>query len=217
MESKPPRVILLNFDKSLPLYGGSHNFSVEIGGHVHSFDALVREVFRWHDTVVCIDVADISVGQMDVWQEWLGMFYERGARGVIAPWIRAHPNWSGEFLYRFLREFYIGKSIGEALLNARIELWVEHDNPLGLTFAHYGPADYWFTPPVEKILTRRQYQVLSLLGSGDSDEEIGYQLGIQPATVTNHILNIINRLNISDRVAAIHYAQRHGLVLQQAA
>ena len=53
--------------------------------------------------------------------------------------------------------------------------------------------------PVDEELTRRERDVLRLLGRRLSNKEIARQLGLSPATVKNHVHAILGKLNISDR------------------
>ena len=64
-------------------------------------------------------------------------------------------------------------------------------------------------------LTRRERQVLPLLAEGCSDREIAAELSISERTVGNHVVGILNKLQVSSRTAAAMYAVRHGLVPPQ--
>ena len=60
----------------------------------------------------------------------------------------------------------------------------------------------------EKIenLTAREREVIHLLGQGLSDAKIAKSLGISPSTVRAHMRSTMQKLNLSDRAQAIHYA-----------
>jgi DNA-binding NarL/FixJ family response regulator len=60
-------------------------------------------------------------------------------------------------------------------------------------------------------LTHREREVLDLIASGESNQAIAGQLHISPRTVGNHISNIFNKLQISDRAHAIVKAREAGL------
>jgi PAS domain S-box-containing protein len=60
-------------------------------------------------------------------------------------------------------------------------------------------------------LTERELQVLSLLTQGLSTADIARSLSISPATVRNHIRNILQKLQVHSRVEAVVYAIEHGL------
>ena len=51
-------------------------------------------------------------------------------------------------------------------------------------------------------LTRREHQVLALVGAGHSDRQIAELLYISPATVTRHVGSILRKLEVRSRTAA---------------
>jgi DNA-binding NarL/FixJ family response regulator len=66
-------------------------------------------------------------------------------------------------------------------------------------------------PPAHN-LTAREIEVLSLLAQGHSTQEIADQLFVSPRTAATHINNIIGKLEVNSRTAAVAYAMRIGLV-----
>ncbi len=64
---------------------------------------------------------------------------------------------------------------------------------------------------VFKELTRRELEVLELLGKGLKNREIAEQLHISEKTVKNHVSNIFFKLHVNDRTQAALLAARHGL------
>lgn len=68
------------------------------------------------------------------------------------------------------------------------------------------------TKPLANGLTEREREVLSLLAQGVSTQDIAQSLSISPATVRNHIQNILNKLRAHSRLEAVAYAFEHGLV-----
>jgi PAS domain S-box-containing protein len=64
----------------------------------------------------------------------------------------------------------------------------------------------------EPSLTPRQHEVLTLLADGTSTEEIAAALGLSDETVRNHIRQLLRRLGVHSRLAAVAYARRHGLL-----
>lgn len=57
-------------------------------------------------------------------------------------------------------------------------------------------------PAPLKVLTRRERQVLELIGAGHTDRQIGHLLSISPATVTKHVGNVLGKLGVPSRTAA---------------
>ncbi|CAO4186275.1 Two-component regulatory system response regulator RcsB [Methylorubrum extorquens] len=60
---------------------------------------------------------------------------------------------------------------------------------------------------VEKAaLTRREVEVVALLGGGRSIARIAGDLGLSPHTVRVHVTRIMKKLGVEDRSALMHYA-----------
>jgi NarL family two-component system response regulator LiaR len=60
-------------------------------------------------------------------------------------------------------------------------------------------------------LTRREMEVLELLGRGMRNREIAAALYLSEKTVKNHISSILAKLHVNDRTEAALLAARHGL------
>ncbi len=61
-------------------------------------------------------------------------------------------------------------------------------------------------------LTERELEVLHLLVRGLSNEEMGEQLFLSPATVKSHVTRILGKLGVRGRVQAVILAYESGLV-----
>jgi PAS domain S-box-containing protein len=61
--------------------------------------------------------------------------------------------------------------------------------------------------PVRK-LTPREVEVLRLVASGTSTQDIAHTLGIQTSTVSNHIQHILDKLGAHTKLQAVYVAQR---------
>jgi DNA-binding NarL/FixJ family response regulator len=60
-------------------------------------------------------------------------------------------------------------------------------------------------------LTQRETEVLRLLASGLTNEDISKQLFLSEGTVRNHISSIVSKLDLADRTQAAIIALQHGL------
>jgi DNA-binding CsgD family transcriptional regulator len=80
-------------------------------------------------------------------------------------------------------------------------VWVSGDGPEAVTA----------TAPVDSMLSRRERDVLQLLAEGKSNPEIADALFISTRTAANHVANILAKLDLGSRTAAVAYAIRHGL------
>lgn len=72
-----------------------------------------------------------------------------------------------------------------------------------------------FSAPPTRLgpaLTQRERQVLELVARGDANKEIARHLQISENTVKNHLRNILEKLHLQNRVQAVMYALREGLI-----
>jgi DNA-binding NarL/FixJ family response regulator len=60
-------------------------------------------------------------------------------------------------------------------------------------------------------LTDRERDVLELIAQGENNQDIAQRLHISAKTVSNHISNIFNKLQVADRAQAIVKARQTGL------
>jgi len=61
-------------------------------------------------------------------------------------------------------------------------------------------------------LTRRELEVLSLLGAGESTKAVADRLHVSRATIRNHVQNILAKLGVHTRLQAVAYATTHRLL-----
>ena len=67
-------------------------------------------------------------------------------------------------------------------------------------------------PPTPDPLTPREIEVLRCLALGYSNRQIAQELSISVRTVTTHIRNIMDKLNLANRTQAALYAVERGIV-----
>ncbi|MGK5554292.1 response regulator [Actinomadura kijaniata] len=61
------------------------------------------------------------------------------------------------------------------------------------------------------VLTAREAEVVRLIATGLSNDEIAAALGISPLTVKTHVTRAITKLGVRDRVQLVILAYEHGL------
>ena len=92
--------------------------------------------------------------------------------------------------------------------------------------ALFGPSiairlmEFFKTPAAEPPqafpeLTERENEILTLIAQGVSNHEIAEQLNISLKTVRNHVSNIYNKMQVTDRVQAVLRARKAGLGMEE--
>jgi DNA-binding NarL/FixJ family response regulator len=66
--------------------------------------------------------------------------------------------------------------------------------------------------PVERSLSARELEVLTLVARGVSNKIIGKDLRISEATVKTHLIHIFAKLGVDDRTAAVTVAMERGIL-----
>jgi DNA-binding NarL/FixJ family response regulator len=66
-------------------------------------------------------------------------------------------------------------------------------------------------PPAFPELSQREREVLALIAEGRTNEEIARRLILSPKTVRNNVSAILNKLQVTDRTAAVVRARAAGL------
>lgn len=62
------------------------------------------------------------------------------------------------------------------------------------------------------FLTKREYEIFSLLAKNFSTQEIAIKLNISPKTTRNHISNVIGKLGVSSRTQAVLELLKHNII-----
>jgi DNA-binding NarL/FixJ family response regulator len=118
--------------------------------------------------------------------------FEFGAVGVV---MKTHPV---ETLVRAIEKVHLG------------EVWLDRVKTANLLNGILRRRD----PDRDKImtLTRREREVIAIVGEGLKNAAIGERLFISESTVRNHLTSILGKLELADRFELAVYAFRHGLV-----
>ncbi len=81
----------------------------------------------------------------------------------------------------------------------------QQDTPLNKTISNDDCQDSFG-------LSKREIEVLSLVGQGHTNPQISNILHISPHTVKSHIVNLFNKIGVSDRTQAAVWAVRHKII-----
>ena len=105
---------------------------------------------------------------------------------------------------QFEAQWTRGHRMRKEQLQAEVELLVSEDPARGTT-VDGGTRD-------ASPLTPREQEVLRLMADGISNQEIADTLFISLRTAGNHVANVLAKLDVGSRTAAVAWAIRHGLV-----
>ena len=67
-------------------------------------------------------------------------------------------------------------------------------------------------PLISIELTRRELEIVNLIAEGLTNNEIAQQLFIETQTVKNHVHNILDKLQLHNRLEAVQYARERNLL-----
>ena len=96
-------------------------------------------------------------------------------------------------LYRAIRAAARGESVLDSSVAARV-------------------MQHMREPRLEQELSEREIDVLKLVSRGQSNKAIGKTLHISEATVKTHLIHVFNKLQVSDRTAAVTRALELGIL-----
>jgi two-component system, NarL family, response regulator len=82
----------------------------------------------------------------------------------------------------------------------------------GRRYLPKGVADRLLEYNHEERLTRREDEILELLGNGLKNRELGQVLGVSEDTVKTHLKSLFRKLGVSDRAEAVRVAIRRGFL-----
>ena len=108
---------------------------------------------------------------------------------------------------------FIGAQARLTELNAGLEISRAHQLLESLAGAvRPGPSDEG--PRSDSGLTSRELEVLRLVADGLTNQAIAEKLFVSDHTVHRHLANILNKLSVSSRAAAVAQAARRGLLAE---
>lgn len=189
---------------------------IEVVGEAANGEEALELVARLNPDVICMDVEMPGIGGLEATRR-----------------LASDPDVTGRVLIltTFEREDYLLEALeaaasGFVLKNARPETIVDGIKAIAAGEALLSPevtravierAVRSGTPPppsptIPPELTERELEVLRLLARGLSNDEIAAELVVGRATIKTHVSNVLMKLHLRDRVQAVAYAYRHGLV-----
>jgi two-component system, NarL family, nitrate/nitrite response regulator NarL len=150
--------------------------------------AVLQHLAARNPTIACV----VITAKED--RETVGQALRMGARGYVLKGM------SGRDLARTLRsiqqgELYITPSLAKVLLMAAGEALPE-------------------APTAEaglRYLTQREADILQLIVQGKINKQIGFELGITEKTVKHYVTNILQKLQVTNRLEAALVAQQSPL------
>ncbi len=147
-----------------------------------SLEKYIDLICKWHShcqiALYNVEAAKVNVSLLD-WPQVRGLFLH---------------NHSEQLLVRGLQHIFEG------------EYWFPRDVTARFIETHRAPTDIDF--PSSAHLTKRELNILSLLGNGMSNTAIAVDLHLSEHTVKTHVYNIFKKLNVSNRVQAANHAKR---------
>lgn len=193
---------------------------LEVVGEASSGEEAIEVVRRTRPDVVCMDVEMPGIGGLEATrrlvsdpevtarvlmlttferEDYLLAALDAGASGFLLK--NARP----EYLVDGVRAIAAGEALlAPELTRAVIERAVARERAEAASAA---PAGI-----VPEQLTAREAEVLRLMAQGLSNDEIAQRLVVGRATVKTHVSNVLMKLSLRDRVQAVAYAYRTGLV-----
>ncbi len=63
-----------------------------------------------------------------------------------------------------------------------------------------------------ELLSRREFEILTLVARGNTNKEIGNKLFISEKTVKNHMTQIFKKIEVKDRVQAVIFAYKNSII-----
>ncbi|MEJ2266342.1 MAG: response regulator transcription factor [Anaerolineales bacterium] len=170
---------------------------------------------QWRPDIVLMDITMPSINGIEATRHVLEQNPETGVLIVtmldddsLVPAMRAGARGyllkgaDGEETLRAIRAVAHGEAIFSPSIAERLAELVKSSDPEGVE-----------SPFPE--LTPRELEVLTLISQGMTNAEIAGRLSLSLKTVRNHVSNILNKLQVSDRLQAALRAREAGLGQQK--
>lgn len=209
--------VMIADDHSLMREGLKQILELEPGINVQSLvsngEEVIKEAQRCKPDVILLDInmpkmngldtlrriKDIGINSKVIMltihdsREYLYETIRMGANGYVLK------DSDSDTLIKAIRDVVEGKSYIQPSLS---ELLVKEFNAKGEQGKESSPVE---------SLTKREYEVLTLIAEGMNNREIAEKLFISEKTVKNHVSNIFKKIDVSDRVQAAIFTYRNNI------
>ena len=105
---------------------------------------------------------------------------------------------------------YLLKTISDAELIAAIRAAMRGEQVLSAEIVELAAARSGLALP--PVLSPREYEVLTLIARGDTNQAIGRQLGLKETTIESYVSNLMGKLSVRSRTEAVIQAVRQGIL-----
>jgi len=203
--------LLLVDDQDLFRQGLATMLSIEadldIVGQATNGQEAIQAAKLWQPQVILMDVRMPVCDGVQATQE-IHQYY---------PWIRVLVLTTfddDEYILRSLQAGALGyllKRTPAPEIAAAIRSVAQGYSQLGPTIAPKAFSQFKPLPSgsYPDLLSKREVDVLKLVGEGKNNQEIAQTLFLSEGTVKNHVTQILSKLEMRDRVQAALWAQRH--------
>lgn len=186
---------------------------LEVVGEAASGEEAVRAASDLRPDVICMDVQMPGMGGLAASRQIVADPQLECAVVIVTTFDR------DDYLFEALQAGASGfllKNAAPEELQAAVRVAAAGDALLApevtrRVIARFAAAAPTPTPTAAADLTERESEVLRLMAQAMSNAEIAAHLIIGEATVKTHVSNVLLKLGVRDRVAAVVYAYRHGL------
>jgi DNA-binding NarL/FixJ family response regulator len=186
---------------------------LEVVGEAASGEEAVRAASDLRPDVICMDVQMPGMGGLAASRQIVADPGLQCAVVIVTTFDR------DDYLFEALQAGASGfllKNAAPEELQAAVRVAAAGDALLApevtrRVIARFAAAAPTPTPTAAADLTERESEVLRLMAQTMSNAEIAAHLIIGEATVKTHVSNVLLKLGVRDRVAAVVYAYRHGL------